>query len=87
VQTTTAERAIARVLNASCQSPVAAFATVNNDKLELTALVAHPEGSPSIIETISGAAADAEQLGETLAARLLNNGARELLDSIEALND
>ena len=87
VQTTTAERAIARVLDASCQSPVAAYATVSNEMLALTALVAHPDGSRSIRESISGNAADAEQLGEALAARLLENGARELLDSIEALND
>ena len=87
VQTTTAERAIARVLEASCQSPVAAFATVDNEKLTLTALVAHPDGSKSIKESISGDATDAEQLGATLAARLLENGARELLDSIEALNE
>lgn len=87
VQTTTAERAIARVLEASCQSPVAAYATVEDDKLTVTALVAHPDGSRSIKETISGNAADAEQLGEALAARLLESGARELLDSIEALND
>lgn len=87
VQTTTAERAIARILNASCQSPVAAYATVSNEMLALTALVAHPDGSEFIRESISGAAADAEQLGESLAARLLANGARELLDSIEALND
>ena len=87
VQTTTAERAIARVLNASCQSPVAAFATIEGQKLVLTALVAHPDGSVSLRETISGDAVDAEQLGESLAARLLDNGARELLDSIESLND
>ncbi|MEN8261728.1 MAG: hydroxymethylbilane synthase [Pseudomonadota bacterium] len=87
VQTTTAERAIARVLQANCQSPVAAFATVDNDTLALIALVAHPDGSKSIKESISGNADDAEQLGETLAARLLKNGARELLDSIEALHD
>ena len=87
VQTTSAERTIARVLNASCQSPVAAFATVDSGKLELTALVAHPDGTPSIKETISGDANDAEQLGEALAARLLESGARELLNSIEALND
>ena len=87
VQTTTAERTIARVLEASCQSPVAAYATVSNDTLALTALVAHPDGSKSIRESISGDAAEAEQLGATLAARLLENGARELLDSIEALND
>ena len=87
MQTTTAERTIARVLDASCQSPVAAYATVSNGTLVLTALVAHPDGSQSIRESISGDAAEAEQLGETLAARLLENGARELLDSIEALND
>jgi hydroxymethylbilane synthase len=87
VQTTTAERAIARVLQASCQSPVAAFATIDKATLTVTALVAHPDGSKSIKESISGDATDAQQLGETLAARLLENGARELLDSIEALND
>jgi len=87
VQTTAAERAIARVLNASCQSPVAAYATVSNETLALTALVAHPDGSQSIRESISGAATEAEQLGEALAARLLECGARELLDTIEAIND
>jgi hydroxymethylbilane synthase len=87
MQTTTAERTIARVLDASCQSPVAAYATVSNGTLVLTALVAHPDGSESIRDSISGNASDAEQLGETLAARLLENGARALLDSIEALND
>ncbi len=87
VQTTTAERAIARVLQASCQSPVAAYATVSNGTLALTALVAHPDGSQSIRKSISGDAANAEQLGETLAKHLLEDGARELLDSIEALND
>ena len=86
IQTTTAERTIARVLEASCQSPVAAYASVANEELSLTALVAHPDGSQVIKESISGAATDAERLGEALAARLLENGARELLDSIEALH-
>jgi len=55
--------------------------------LVLTALVAHPDGSQSIRDSISGDASAAEQLGEELAARLLEKGARALLDSIEALND
>ena len=86
VLTTTAERTIARALRASCQSPVAAFATIENQTLELTALVAHPDGSESIRDSVSGEAADAEELGLTLASRLLKNGARELLDSIEAMH-
>jgi hydroxymethylbilane synthase len=85
--TTTAERAISRELDASCQSPVAAFATISKETLELTALVAHPDGSPSIRKSISGDAAHAEQLGQTLAERLLENGARQLLDSIESSNE
>ncbi len=87
VQTTTAERAIARVLQASCQSPVAAFASISGSDLTLTALVAHPDGAPSIKESISGQPHDAEALGEALAARLLDRGARELLSSIEAIDD
>lgn len=87
LQTTTAERTIVRVLQASCQSPVAAFATVDHGTLSLTALVAYPDGSRYIRNSLSGDATDAQQLGETLAERLLQCGARELLDSIEALHD
>lgn len=87
LQTTTAERTIVRMLQASCQSPVAAFATVDHGTLSLTALVAYPDGSRYIRNSLSGDATDAQQLGETLAERLLQCGARELLDSIEALHD
>ena len=91
IQTTTAERTIIRVLQASCQSPVAAYAAVDNGTLNLTALVAHPDGTKSIKESISGDAADAERLGEALAARLIASGALVLLDSVldatEALHD
>jgi hydroxymethylbilane synthase len=79
VRTTLAERAIARVLEASCQSPVATFAVVEDGKMTVTALVAMPDGSRSIRDSVSGAADDAEALGEQLAQRLLGQGAAELL--------
>jgi len=79
VRTTLAERAIARVLQASCQSPVATFAAIDGDTMTVTALVAMPDGSRSIRDRVSGAADDAERLGETLAKRLLDRGAAELL--------
>ncbi len=81
VQTTLAERAIAKQLQASCQSPVATYAIIDGDMLTVTALVALPDGSESIRDSVSGQPQDAEQLGETLAARLLQSGARELLDA------
>ena len=84
VRTTLAERAIARVLEASCQSPVATFATVDDSAMTVTALVAAPDGSESIRESVSGSAIDAEQLGEQLARRLLDRGAAALLDTAGA---
>jgi hydroxymethylbilane synthase len=84
VQTTLAERAIARVLEASCQSPVATYAVIDEDVLTVTALVAMPDGSESIRDSVSGKAADAEALGEQLANRLLAKGAAELLEAAGA---
>ena len=84
VQTTLAERAIARVLQASCQSPVATYAVIDGDALTVTALVAMPDGSRSIRDSVSGKATDAEMLGEALARRLLDRGAAELLEAAGA---
>jgi len=86
VQTTIAERTIAKVLQASCQSPVATYAVIAGDTLDVTALVALPDGSESIRDSVSGHRRDAEQLGEELAARLLQSGARELLEAASAEN-
>lgn len=86
-QTTAAERTIARVLNASCQSPVAAHATIADETLTLTALVAHPDGQTCLEDTESGPANEAVNLGERLGERLIKQGARELLASIEAMSD
>jgi hydroxymethylbilane synthase len=86
VQTTLAERAIARVLDASCQSPVATYAVVDGMALTVTALVAMPDGTEAIRDSVSGAADDAEALGEELANRLLERGAADLLEAAGATN-
>jgi hydroxymethylbilane synthase len=86
MQTTTAERAIANVLQASCQSPVAAYATVDNEELTVTALIAMPDGSEHIRQSLSGKATDAEQIGRQLAEQLVQQGARDMLDKAEAMS-
>ena len=85
-QTTLAERTIARTLNASCQSPVATFASIDGRALSITALVALPDGSEHLRDRISGDAVDAEALGHKLAQRLLAAGAADLLRRAEAMN-
>ncbi len=79
--TTAAERAVARRLEASCQSPIASYATLAATTLTLESLVATPDGKEVLRETISGARGDAEALGLELADRLLGRGAAELLAS------
>jgi hydroxymethylbilane synthase len=84
VQTTLAERAIARELAASCQSPVATHAVVDGDQLTVTALVALPDGSEYIRDSVRGDAEHAESLGEELAERLVKSGARRILAEASA---
>ncbi|MEJ2173003.1 MAG: hydroxymethylbilane synthase [Woeseiaceae bacterium] len=82
--TTLAERAIARHLQASCHSPVAAHALLDGEHMIATALVALPDGSRSIRRKISGPAAAAERLGQNLAEELLEAGAGEILAATAA---
>jgi hydroxymethylbilane synthase len=86
VQTTAAERAIAKTLDASCQSPVATHAVIDGSAMTVTALVAMPDGSESIRDSVQGPAVEAEHLGIELANRLLASGAGELLAAVTASN-
>jgi hydroxymethylbilane synthase len=85
-QTTAAERAIAATLQASCQSPVASFATIDGTNLDVRALVALPDGSEVLRATGNGPASDAAAIGHDLARRMLADGAGELLTRSEAMN-
>jgi len=82
--TTSAERAVAATLDANCQSPVASYATVENDSLTIDALVASPDGKTVIREQVSGSIDAAEELGQEVAESLLRKGAGELLVEAEA---
>jgi len=77
-----AERAFARRLGGSCQSPIAAYARVERDRLTLEGLVAEPDGTRLLRDAISGSAANAQGLGERLAERVLKAGAAELLQRL-----
>jgi hydroxymethylbilane synthase len=78
----TAERAMLRGLGGGCQLPIAAYGEVIGDRLRLEGLTAALSGEIVIREALEGAASDAAQLGETLAARLLERGAVSLLDGL-----
>lgn len=77
--TTLAERAVARALQASCQSPVASYATIAGEKLTLQAMVAAADGQIILRETATAGTSEAESLGFQIARRLLARGAGDLL--------
>ena len=71
-----AERAFLSGLGGGCAVPVAAYATGNN-KINLTGLVASPDGKQII--KVSGQGDDANQLGRELAQQAITQGASEIL--------
>jgi hydroxymethylbilane synthase len=80
--TVTAERALLHRLEGGCQVPIAAHASLDGDSLTLDGLVASVDGRRMIRQQIRGQAADAHQLGTTLAERLLAAGADVILKEI-----
>ena len=75
----TAERVVAKQLQADCQSPVATFGEIDGTTLNLRAMVASPDGRKIIREQVSGPADDPEALGISLSGKLLDMGAAALL--------
>ena len=75
-----AERAFLRGLGGGCQLPIAAHARLEGELLKLDGLVARPDGSKRLQDSVSGPADKAEELGASLASTLLDRGAASLLN-------
>jgi hydroxymethylbilane synthase len=76
----TAERALVRVLEADCHTPVGAHArALDGGGLALRAFVGAADGSAWVRDELDGD--DPERLGAEVAARLLSAGAREVLQA------
>jgi hydroxymethylbilane synthase len=79
-----AERAFAHRLGGSCQSPIAAHARLEGQRLLLDGLVAEPDGSRLLRDSASGGIGDPAALGRLLADRILAAGAGPLLERLRA---
>jgi hydroxymethylbilane synthase len=81
-----AERAFAAHLGGSCQSPIAAYAELDGDgdRITLRGLVAEPDGSRLLKDTLSGSAENPRATGRQLAERILRLGAGPLLERLRA---
>ena len=75
-----AERALARALDASCHTPLGAYASpAGCGCLQMRAWVGLPDGSAWVSDELLGGFYDPDALGERVAERMLAAGAGELL--------
>jgi len=81
---TRAERAFLARLEGGCQVPIAAYATLDGDRLQLDGLVGEVDGSHMIRMRITGDRDEAEALGRTLADEVLAAGGRDILARLYA---
>ncbi len=77
-----AERAFLKVLEGGCQVPIACYGTIENNELTVKGLVGKVDGSKIIKDSVKGSLEDCEALGIELAKRLLNMGAKPILDEV-----
>lgn len=77
-----AERSFLFGLDGGCQVPIAGFATLVDQTIQMTGLVADLRGEPIIRLEATGPVAKARQLGAQLAKDVLAAGGREILERI-----
>jgi hydroxymethylbilane synthase len=80
----TAERAFLARAGGSCRTPLAAYATISGENMEVRALIASPDGKQVVRGDRRGPVTGAEGLGVTLAEELLDKGGAEILQALQA---
>ncbi len=78
------ERAMNNHLQGGCQVPIASYALLDGEDVWLRALVGKPDGTVMVRGEIRGPRTQGEALGKELAQRLLDDGAKAILDKLYA---
>jgi len=78
------ERVVVRRLGGGCQMPIGAFADMAGDTLRVDAIVSSLDGGRAVRAAAAGPPDQADDLGAEVAARLLAEGAAEILADVEA---
>jgi hydroxymethylbilane synthase len=82
-QSITAERAFLSALGGGCRAPIAALGTVNGISLKLEGMVADVRGKKILRSSEEGSTTSPEELGISLAQKLLAMGAAEFIDEMK----
>lgn len=79
---TRGERAVATALQGSCQVPLAVFAQLNGEDLQISGMVGMPDGSQVIRSEQNGASLDVDRISAAVADDLLSQGAGRIIASL-----
>jgi hydroxymethylbilane synthase len=79
---TRAERAVATVLQGSCQVPLAVFAELDGEELRISGMVGMPDGSKLVRGEQAGSSCEADRLSAAVADDLLSQGAGRIIASL-----
>jgi len=82
----TAERALVLGLDASCHTPVGAFARAHEGRLRIDGFAGTPDGGVWLRDSLDGDPLEPAALGLAVAERMLAAGAREILDTAERMD-
>ena len=74
-----AERAVAKVLEATCQVPLAVHAVLKDGQVKLKSIISSTDGMTTVEAQGEAAATDATGLGEKVAAELLAQGGGDIM--------
>ena len=77
-----AERSFLRKLEGGCQVPIGAYAWIEEGKLKIRAFISDLSGEKFIEGYEEGKVEEAQEIGKRLADRLLEEGGKEILESI-----
>ncbi|MDD4507071.1 MAG: hydroxymethylbilane synthase, partial [Sulfurospirillaceae bacterium] len=86
---TTIERDFIRILEGGCQVPIGVNAEIQGTQITVKAILGLPDGSQMIVQKLVGNKEDYKLLGQQLAQKVIDEGAKELLKRAEtiALNE
>jgi hydroxymethylbilane synthase len=73
------ERVVSRRLFGGCQLPIAAYAEIDKERINIYAMVGRVDGSEIIKDSVNGNLQQRDALGIQLAETLLKNGADDIL--------
>ncbi len=81
-QATDAERAFLSLLGGGCQVPIGVHATIENDNIEITAVIASLDGITVLRDKINGKVENSIALGTELGRKMLETGGQKILAEI-----